>query len=229
VAVSVFKTACDPSYVGLGGFDSHALPPFDSRLDFRIQRRIVTFRRFQLLLAPFAGAALIGLASAANAQTDSAPPRVTRMNPADTVRPPITPKRAFLISLVAPGSAQNILGRHRVAAALLGIETMSIAMIRESGADVREARGQLGDTLVMSYVDANGDLLATPALERRRFESTEVQSRRSHVEDWVALLIANHLFAACDAFVAASLWDVPAHVALGGTRNRLFIVGQIPW
>lgn len=229
MAVSVFKTACDPSHEGLGGFDSHALPPFDSRLDFRIQRRIVTFRRFQLLLAPLAGAALIGLASAANAQTDSAPPRVARINPADTVRPPITPKRAFLISLVAPGSAQNILGRHRAAAALLGVEAMSIAMLRESGADVREARRQLGDTLVLSYVDASGDLLATPALERRRFESTEVQSRRNHVEDWVALLIANHLFAACDAFVAASLWDVQAHVTLAGTRDRLFIVGRIPW
>jgi len=229
VAVSVFKTACDPSHEGLGGFDSHALPPFDPRLDFRIQRRIVTLRRFQLLLAPLAGAALIGFASVTNAQADSAPARLARINPADTVHPPITPKRAFLLSLVAPGSAQNILGRHRAAAALLGVETMSIAMIRESGADVREARRQLGDSLVLSYVDANGDRLTTPALERRRFDNTEVQSRRSHVEDWVALLIGNHLFAACDAFVAASLWDVPAHVALGGTRNRLFIVGRIPW
>ena len=35
-------------------------------------------------------------------------------------------------------------------------------MIRESGADVREARRQLGDTLVLSYVDANGEPLATP-------------------------------------------------------------------
>jgi hypothetical protein len=229
VAVSVFKTACDPSYVGLGGFDSHALPPFDSRLDFRIQRRTVTLRRFQLLIAPLAGAALIALASGANAQADTAAPRPRRANPADTVRPPITPKRAFLVSLVAPGSAQNILGRHRAAAALLGVEAMSIAMIRESGADLREARRQLGDTLVLSYVDATGERLTTPELERRRFENTEVESRRSHIEDWIALLIANHLFAACDAFVAASLWDVPAHVALGGNRNRLIIVGQIRW
>ncbi len=200
-----------------------------TRLDFLLQPHIVTFRRFQLLIAPLVGAAFVGLAAAANAQVDSTSARQARINPADTVRPPITPKRAFLLALVAPGSAQNILGRHRAAAAFVGVEAMSIAMLRESGADLREARLQLGDSLVLSYVDANGERLATPTLQRRRFETNEVQSRRSHVEDWIALLIANHLFAACDAFVAASLWDVPAHVALTGTRNRLSIIARIPW
>ena len=228
MAASVFKTACDPSYAGLGGFDSHALPPFDSaRLS--LQRHLVTLRRLRLLITPLASSALIGFATAAHAQADSAAARLARINPDDTFRPPISPKRAFLFALVAPGSAQNILGRHRAGAALLGVELMSIAMIRESGADLREARLQLGDTIVVSYVDAAGERLPTPALERRRFENTEVQSRRSHVEDWVALLIANHLFAACDAFVAASLWDVPAHVALSGARNRLTIVARVTW
>jgi hypothetical protein len=27
VALAVFKTVCDLTFVGLGGFDSHALPP----------------------------------------------------------------------------------------------------------------------------------------------------------------------------------------------------------
>lgn len=176
----------------------------------------------------FAGAALVAFAAGAGAQADTVP-RPARINPADTVRSPITPKRAFLVSLIAPGTAQNILGRHRAAATLLGVEAMAIAMIRESGADLREARGQLGDTLVLSYVDASGNKLPTPVLERRRFETVEVESRRSHVEDWVALLIANHLFAACDAFVAASLWDVHAHVTLDGTPSRFRIVARIPW
>jgi len=211
-----------------GGFDSHALPPAPLRLDFRIQRRIVTLSHFQRFIVPIAGA-LIAIAPPAHGQADSAAARPARVNPADTVRPPITPKRAFLMSLVVPGSAQNLLGRHRAGVAFIGVETMSIAMIRESGADVAEARRQLGDTLVMSYVDVNGNLLATPALERRRFEAKEVQSRRSHVEDWVALLIANHLFAACDAFVSASLWDVPAHIALSGSRDRVVIIGRISW
>src|SRR6185295_2901861 len=116
---------------------------------------------------------------------------------------PISPRRAFLNSFFFPGSAQNRLGRNRVAAGLIAVEAMSIAMIRESGADVRQARRQLGDSLVMSYVDDNGALVVPTKLERRRFEAGEVQSRTSHVEDWIALLVANHLYAAADAFVSA--------------------------
>ena len=154
---------------------------------------------------------------------------VTRPAAPDTLRPPISPKRAFLNSLFFPGSAQNRLGRHRVAAGIIGVEAMSIAMIRESGADVREARRQRGDSTVISYVDAQGNRLTPPQVERRRFGDDEVSARRSHVEDWIALLIANHLFAAADAFVAASLWDVNARVTVGGDRNNLLIGARIGW
>ena len=147
----------------------------------------------------------------------------------DTLKPPITPGKAFLRSLVFPGSAQNRLGRHRVAAGIIAVEAMSIAMIRESGADVREARRQLGDSLVISYVDNNGNKLTTPIIERRRFGDEEVSSRRSHMEDWIALLVANHLFAASEAFVAASLWDVNARVTLGGNRTNLMVGARIEW
>jgi hypothetical protein len=217
VAVSVFKTACDPSHVGLGGFDSHALPPL-------ITRHVVLMRCWLPLSVV---AVILTAPPSAAAQVETDVPRVI-VDP-DTVKPPVTPKRAFLQSFFLPGSAQNRLGRHRVAAGLIAVEAMSIAMIRESGADVREARRQLGDSLVMSYVDANGAPLPTPAVERRRFEDNEVSSRRSHVEDWIALLIANHLYAAADAFVAASLWDVGARVTLTGNRSRLVIAAQFPW
>ena len=154
---------------------------------------------------------------------------VPRAAAPDSLRPPISPGRAFLNSLILPGSAQNRLGRHRVAVGIVTIEMMSIAMIRESGADAREARRQLGDSLVVSYIDATGNKQATPTLERRRFGDEEVSSRRSHVEDWVALLIANHLFAASEAFVSASLWDVNARVNVSGNRNNLQIGARIEW
>jgi hypothetical protein len=133
------------------------------------------------------------------------------------------------LSLLFPGASQNILGRHKVAIGILGVEMASIAMIRESGFDVREARQQQGDSLVMSYVDQNGAKLTTPVLERRRFADEEVTSRRSHVEDWVALLLANHLFAAADAFVAANLWDVNARVSASGDGNRLMLGARVKW
>jgi hypothetical protein len=157
--------------------------------------------------------------------TTTATPRVTP----DTLKPPISPGKAFLHSLIFPGSAQNKLGRNRVAAGIIAVEAMSIAMIRESGADVREARRQLGDSLVISYVDNTGNKLSTPTLERRRFGDDEVSSRRSHMEDWIALLVANHLFAASEAFVAASLWDVNARVTLSGNRSNFQVGARIEW
>jgi hypothetical protein len=102
-------------------------------------------------------------------------------------------------------------------------------MIRESGAEVRQARRQLGDSLVISYVDQSGNLLPAPTTERRRFGDEEVHSRRSHMEDWIALLVGNHLFAASEAFVAASLWDVNARVTLGGDRTNLRLGARIEW
>jgi hypothetical protein len=193
------------------------------RLDFRTDRRTVTHHPIVLVVA-----LLLGAMNVAEAQTDSTP-RPPIAASADTVHSPITPKRAFLSSLFVPGSAQNILGRHRAAAALLAVEVISIGMIRESGADLREARQQFGDSIVMTYVDARGVSLSTPTLQRRRFGNTEIHSRRSHVEDWVALLIANHLFAASDAFVSANLWDVAAHVTVRGAKDQLMIGGRISW
>jgi hypothetical protein len=167
--------------------------------------------------------------SAARAQDTTAAPAVVVVTPPDTLKPPISPGRAFLNSLFFPGSAQNKLGRNKVAAGIIAVEAMSIAMIRESGADVREARRQLGDSLVLSYVDASGTRQTTPTLERRRFGDDEVSARRSHMEDWIALLVANHLFAASEAFVSASLWDVNARVTVGGDRSNLRIGARVEW
>jgi hypothetical protein len=32
------------------------------------------------------------------------------------------------------------------------------------------------------------------------------------VEDWIAFIIANHLFSGADAYVAAHLWDLPTQI-----------------
>src|SRR5689334_23133225 len=63
---------------------------------------------------------------------------------ADSLKPPISPRRAFRYSALVPGSAQAKLGRNRAAAVMLAVEAVAIAMIRESGADVREARRMSG-------------------------------------------------------------------------------------
>ena len=226
MAVSVFKTDCGPGK-GPGGFDSHALPPHTVSVPARLSHdaRFVTLSKNCARGLLLVACAIVP--ARAIAQDTVIAPRPTPVR--DSLAPPISPKRAFLYSLLVPGSAQNRLGRHRVGAGIIAVEAMSIAMIRESGADLREARRQLGDSIVVSYVDDNGNLLSPPMRDRRRFGDDEVNSRRSHVEDWVALLIANHLFAASEAFVAASLWDVNARITVNGTRNNLQVGARIPW
>ncbi len=45
-----------------------------------------------------------------------------------------------------------------------------------------------------------------------RYDSARVAARKTHLEDWIAVIIFNHLLSATDAFVAAQLWDLHAHI-----------------
>jgi hypothetical protein len=124
--------------------------------------------------------------------------------------------------------AQAKLGRNKASATMLAVEAMAIAMIRESAADVREARRMSGDAVVTSYVDATGNAVASDTVPRR-FDPQYVHSRQSHVEDWIAFLIANHLFSAADAFVAANLWDLPAQLSIRVTPDRASVGAKLTW
>jgi hypothetical protein len=130
----------------------------------------------------------------------------------DSLRAPLGPRRAFFYSFLVPGYSQAVLGRNKAAAAFTLVEAISLAMIRESAADVHEARRTVNDSVIVSYVDAVGTASITKATPR--FGDQQVHTRLAHVEDWIALLVANHLFAGADAFVAANLWDVPLRLGL---------------
>ena len=132
--------------------------------------------------------------------------------PRPELKPPISPRRAFLYSLLVPGYAQSILGRGRAGALEMAFETVAIVMIRQSAADVREARANVVDSIPISFVDANGAPKIT--YQRTGFPTSLVRSRRAHLEDWIAVLIANHLFSAADGYVAALLWDLPTEIAV---------------
>ena len=94
-------------------------------------------------------------------------------------------------------------------------------MIRETHANVREARRAFADSIIVSYVDDDGTV--SVRRERGEFSSELLRSRREQAEDWIAVLVANHLFSAADAYVAAHLWDLPAEIAVAGDRtNRRF-------
>lgn len=147
--------------------------------------------------------------------------------PGDSLRPPLTPRRAFFYSFLVPGYSQSVLGRHKAAASFVLVEAITVAMIRESAADLHEARRMVNDTVVVSYVDAAGSpgLVVAPP----RFGDADVHTRAAHVEDWIALLVANHLFAGADAYVAANLWDVPARLGFRMFPHGAVVSASLKW
>lgn len=158
---------------------------------------------------------------------DTAAAAADTAGPRPELKPPLSPRRAFLYSLIFPGYAQSILGRGKTGTLLLGFEAAALVMIRESAADVREARRFRADSIPVAYVDANGN----PNVRYRptRFTAALVRTRREHVEDWIAVLVANHLFAAADGYVAALLWDLPAEVALRASPRAVGLALKLHW
>ncbi len=139
----------------------------------------------------------------------------------DSLRPPVSPGRAFLTSLLVPGLGQSRLGRQLPGAIYAGIEAMSVVMLLKAQNDLRIARSQAADRIVNRYrvdettgapvLDANGRFVPLDTLPNR-FDTERIEARRTQVEDWIAVLAFNHLFAGADAFVASLLWDLPARV-----------------
>jgi hypothetical protein len=141
---------------------------------------------------------------------------------ARATRPPLSPRRAFFTSLVAPGYAQSVLGRPNASALFILTEAIGVLMVRESSADLREARRLQDDSVALQFVNPTTGQPDT-VLGPPRYSAALVRSRRAHLEDWIAALVANHIIAAADGFVAAHLWDVGVEVgyepsAGGATR-----------
>ena len=77
-----------------------------------------------------------------SSRTGIAAPKPNPPQPArtDTPKPPMSPRRAFLSSLLIPGYAQNVFGRDRAAMLFAVIEVGSIGMARKSAMDLAEAK-----------------------------------------------------------------------------------------
>ncbi len=155
----------------------------------------------------------------------------------DTARPPISPKRAFLYSLLAPGYGQSVLDRPIAGAMFFTAEITWIALATKSAFDLRYARAHERDSLVATYdtnqdgtirVDTLGNPIAKTYLPNR-YATERVAARRKHLEDYYALLIANHLLAGAEAFVAAQLWDLPAHVSIKQMPFGHAVVASFRW
>jgi hypothetical protein len=152
---------------------------------------------------------------------------VDTSGPRPEKKPPLAPGRAFFYSLVLPGYAQSVLGRNKAGALQLTFEAVAVTMIRISAADVREAQRIAVDSIPVSFVDETGASKVRYA--QTGFPTGLVSSRRSHLEDWIAVLVANHLFSAADAYVASLLWDLPSEVSLRASPNSAELALRLYW
>ena len=141
----------------------------------------------------------------------------------------MSPRRAFLTSLLMPGYAQNVFDRNHAAMLFAVIEIGAIAMARKSALDLAEAKTLAADSVVATYktdpvtgrsiIDPRTGLPTPDTYIASRFTPDRVKARRTHYEDWVAAIVFNHLFSGADAYVAANLWDFNAHIGVVATPN----------
>lgn len=178
-------------------------------------------RRLSALVLSLAVLAMPAVAPA-RAQQPEVPRVGTPAGVQASLKPPITPRRAFLYSLMVPGAGQTALDRHVVGGVFFLAEGLSLALVHRSAEDLRLAIQFRSDSTPSTYqVDATGQpqvgtdgrpIVATWSVSR--YSAARVRARRTHYEDWLAVVIFNHLFAGADAFVAAQLWDLPARVGV---------------
>jgi hypothetical protein len=157
------------------------------------------------------------IAQATGAPAPPKPAGVTR-----PTRPPVTPRRAFFYSLLVPGTGQVALERHTWGGAFFLVEGLSLGLVFRSAEDLRLARQFRADSVPVTYqADAGGQpvlgsdgrpVVATWKVSQ--YSAARVRARQTHYEDWIAVVIFNHLMSGADAYVAAQLWDLPARVGL---------------
>lgn len=101
-------------------------------------------------------------------------------------------------------------------------------MVRQSSADLREVRRYRIDTLPSDFTVSGSTVKGTGSVTNK-FTADLERARRLHVEDWLAVIAFNHLFAGADAFVSAQLWDVPVSMALVPSRMGAVATLSVRW
>jgi hypothetical protein len=119
-------------------------------------------------------------------------------------RPPVTPLGAFFRSLVLPGWSQAILGRRLTAGLFIAWEGVTLGMTVKAARELNE-------------------------LEDRQAEEDVIEDKRQEREDWLALLLFNHLFAGLEGFVGTHLWDFPEDVRLRPAPHGVGVQVRVPF
>ena len=152
-------------------------------------------------------------------------------------RVPISPGSAFLRSLVVPGLAQVKLRRPKAAGIFVAAEIGTIGMSVKSWNDLRKAKDARKDTVLTAVLNDQGNPVLDPITGEPQFTSAprnpnlvgRIRARRTHLEDWIAAALFNHLFAGADAYVAAHLADFDTNVQASYVPGRMFVMARVAW
>lgn len=152
-------------------------------------------------------------------------------------RVPISPGSAFLRSFLVPGMGQMKLQRKKAATVFIVGEVGTLAMSVKSWVDLDRAKKARSDTIATPVLDDDGDPVIDSVTNEPKVTwapknkniADRVRARRTHLEDWLAAMIFNHLFSGADAFVAANLADFDANVQANYTDKRLRVLAKIAW
>jgi hypothetical protein len=149
----------------------------------------------------------------------------------------MSPRRAFLASLILPGYAQTVFGRGKAAMLFSIVEIGAIGMARKAAIDLAEAKGLPRDSVVATYqidpatglaiIDPKTGLPLPETWIASRFTDDRIKARRTHYEDWIAAIVFNHLIAAADAYVAANLWDFRTNIGVVATPRSGTIYASV--
>jgi hypothetical protein len=182
----------------------------------------MTIRSFRRCLAATALAlAGLAIAPAHAAAQDPQPadsvrpsaPREARPTQPDTAPPRISPRGAFVRSLVLPGWGQSELGAPGRGAVYFFLEAGSLWMWYTADQKLDEARERQAILRDLGQLAPDA---RTPL----------VRDRENQREDWITLSVFWLFFSGADAFVAAHLQDFDVHVNAvprpngGGTELR---------
>jgi hypothetical protein len=155
------------------------------------------------------GAVVLALAWPMAVQAQVTPPPTQQQQqqqppePEDTIPvppfrfdPPVSPLAAFGRSMILPGWGQAALGRRVTGAVFMAWEGLTFTMFLKS-------RNQL------HYQES--------------IDAETVEDKKAEVQDWLVLLIFNHLLSGAEAYVSALLWDFPTELEVsvlpGGDVN----------
>jgi hypothetical protein len=157
--------------------------------------------------------------------------------PLPDCRVPISPRAALVRSLLVPGLGQFNLDRRKAGWLFVATEVGGIGMSVKSWHDLSLATAARRDTTIIPVLDASGQPVIDPATglpktigkPKNQNLADRRRARRTHLEDWFAAIVFNHLFSGADAWVAANLADFDANVNVSSVGRGIQVAARVAW